>query len=101
MFSASRFISYSDNLFQNLTYNEVTFKYQRMKKMSVDKAGKVQLEPEYDRAREIRAFDETKAGVKGLVDAGISEPLTGETLFVATWLLILLTRKSCLNHSGI
>ncbi|PON33326.1 Non-heme dioxygenase N-terminal domain containing protein [Parasponia andersonii] len=28
---------------------------------------------EYDRATELKAFDETKAGVKGLVDAGISE----------------------------
>ncbi|PKI68301.1 1-aminocyclopropane-1-carboxylate oxidase homolog 1-like [Punica granatum] len=27
----------------------------------------------YDRARELKAFDETKSGVKGLVDAGISE----------------------------
>lgn len=26
--------------------------------------------PDYDRATEIRAFDDTKAGVKGLVDAG-------------------------------
>ncbi|KAI3756732.1 hypothetical protein L1987_56554 [Smallanthus sonchifolius] len=29
--------------------------------------------PEYDRKAELRAFDETKAGVKGLVDAGITE----------------------------
>ncbi|OMO95488.1 Oxoglutarate/iron-dependent dioxygenase [Corchorus olitorius] len=29
--------------------------------------------PEYDRASELRAFDETRAGVKGLVDAGIKE----------------------------
>ncbi|XP_022760249.1 1-aminocyclopropane-1-carboxylate oxidase homolog 3-like isoform X2 [Durio zibethinus] len=28
---------------------------------------------EYDRASELKAFDETKAGVKGLVDAGIKE----------------------------
>ena len=28
---------------------------------------------EYDRAAELKAFDETKAGVKGLVDAGITE----------------------------
>ncbi|PON66651.1 Oxoglutarate/iron-dependent dioxygenase [Trema orientale] len=28
---------------------------------------------EYDRATELKAFDETKAGVKGLVDAGITE----------------------------
>ncbi|PON66648.1 hypothetical protein TorRG33x02_267100, partial [Trema orientale] len=28
---------------------------------------------EYDRATELKAFDETKAGVKGLVDAGIFE----------------------------
>lgn len=31
------------------------------------------LKPEYDRASELKAFDETKAGVKGLVDAGIKE----------------------------
>ncbi|KAE8712422.1 1-aminocyclopropane-1-carboxylate oxidase-like protein 3 [Hibiscus syriacus] len=41
--------------------------------MEVAKAGEVIFEPEYDRASEIKAFDETKAGVKGLVDAGISE----------------------------
>ncbi|XVF28640.1 hypothetical protein REPUB_Repub15cG0047300 [Reevesia pubescens] len=29
--------------------------------------------PEYDRASEVRAFDDTKAGVKGLVDAGVSQ----------------------------
>ncbi|KAK7814159.1 1-aminocyclopropane-1-carboxylate oxidase like protein 3 [Quercus suber] len=29
--------------------------------------------PDYDRARELRAFDDTKAGVKGLVDAGVTE----------------------------
>ena len=28
---------------------------------------------EYDRATELKAFDETKAGVKGLVDAGVTE----------------------------
>ncbi|KAI9194329.1 hypothetical protein LWI28_005126 [Acer negundo] len=31
------------------------------------------MEPNYDRASELRAFDETKAGVKGLVDAGIDK----------------------------
>ncbi|GMI72028.1 hypothetical protein like AT1G06650 [Hibiscus trionum] len=30
-----------------------------------------ELMPEYDRVSELKAFDETKAGVKGLVDAGI------------------------------
>ncbi|KAL5542211.1 hypothetical protein UlMin_009921 [Ulmus minor] len=29
--------------------------------------------PKYDRLSELKAFDETKAGVKGLVDAGITE----------------------------
>ena len=29
--------------------------------------------PEYDRVSELKSFDETKAGVKGLVDAGIKE----------------------------
>ncbi|XVE81805.1 hypothetical protein DITRI_Ditri15bG0095500 [Diplodiscus trichospermus] len=32
-----------------------------------------QLKPDYDRKTELKAFDETKAGVKGLVDAGIKE----------------------------
>ena len=27
----------------------------------------------YDRASEVKAFDETKAGVKGLVDAGVTQ----------------------------
>ena len=29
--------------------------------------------PEFDRTSELKAFDETKAGIKGLVDAGIKE----------------------------
>ncbi|KAG9441498.1 hypothetical protein H6P81_017352 [Aristolochia fimbriata] len=29
--------------------------------------------PEYDRDREVKAFDETKRGVKGLVDAGVTK----------------------------
>ncbi|KAI9196603.1 hypothetical protein LWI28_025352 [Acer negundo] len=33
----------------------------------------MELEANYDRASEIKAFDETKAGVKGLVDAGIDK----------------------------
>ncbi|KAE8723787.1 putative 2-oxoglutarate (2OG) and Fe(II)-dependent oxygenase superfamily protein [Hibiscus syriacus] len=43
-------------------------------------AGEVQFELKYDRASEVKAFDETKAAVKGLVDAGISE-LTEETVY--------------------
>ncbi|KAB1219161.1 hypothetical protein CJ030_MR3G008361 [Morella rubra] len=31
------------------------------------------LKPDYDRTSELKAFDETKAGVKGLVDAGVTE----------------------------
>nr|XP_010904577.1 1-aminocyclopropane-1-carboxylate oxidase homolog 1 [Elaeis guineensis] len=31
------------------------------------------MSSDYDRVREIKAFDETKAGVKGLVDAGITK----------------------------
>ncbi|XP_048333192.2 1-aminocyclopropane-1-carboxylate oxidase homolog 3-like [Ziziphus jujuba] len=31
------------------------------------------LKAEYDRASEVKAFDESKAGVKGLVDSGITE----------------------------
>ncbi|CAI9095908.1 OLC1v1031945C1 [Oldenlandia corymbosa var. corymbosa] len=36
-------------------------------------AATVSGEAEYDRMSELRAFDETKAGVKGLVDAGITK----------------------------
>ncbi|EXB54017.1 1-aminocyclopropane-1-carboxylate oxidase-1-like protein [Morus notabilis] len=32
-----------------------------------------ELKPEYDRLSALKAFDETKAGVKGLVDAGITD----------------------------
>ncbi|XP_027116492.2 1-aminocyclopropane-1-carboxylate oxidase homolog [Coffea arabica] len=32
-----------------------------------------EVEPHYDRQSELQAFDETKAGVKGLVDAGITK----------------------------
>lgn len=31
------------------------------------------IESKYDRKRELKAFDDTKAGVKGLVDAGVSK----------------------------
>ncbi|XP_048333187.2 1-aminocyclopropane-1-carboxylate oxidase homolog 3-like [Ziziphus jujuba] len=34
---------------------------------------KLMNKTEYDRASEVKAFDETKAGVKGLVDAGVTE----------------------------
>ncbi|OMO95492.1 hypothetical protein COLO4_15842 [Corchorus olitorius] len=33
----------------------------------------VEVKPEYDRQSELKDFDETKAGVKGLVDAGIQQ----------------------------
>lgn len=33
----------------------------------------VTTEPSYDRTSELKAFDDTKAGVKGLVDAGIDK----------------------------
>ena len=36
-------------------------------------ATKTDMAAEYDRASEVKAFDETKAGVKGLVDAGVSQ----------------------------
>ena len=35
-------------------------------------SGKVTNKPESDRISELKAFDDTKAGVKGLVDAGIT-----------------------------
>ncbi|KAL5543145.1 hypothetical protein UlMin_010855 [Ulmus minor] len=38
-----------------------------------DEALQGRANPNYDRLGELKAFDETKAGVKGLVDAGISE----------------------------
>ncbi|TYI38687.1 hypothetical protein ES332_A02G045800v1 [Gossypium tomentosum] len=43
--------------------------------MAAVNAGEVQtpFEPKYDRASEVKDFDDTKTGVKGLVDAGISE----------------------------
>ncbi|XP_022759650.1 1-aminocyclopropane-1-carboxylate oxidase homolog 1-like isoform X2 [Durio zibethinus] len=45
------------------------------KKMVVANTGEVQTtsKPEYDRASEVKAFDDTKAGVKGLVDDGVTE----------------------------
>ncbi|OMO95491.1 Oxoglutarate/iron-dependent dioxygenase [Corchorus olitorius] len=33
----------------------------------------VELKPQYDRQTELKDFDDTKAGVKGLIDAGIQE----------------------------
>ncbi|KAK6278877.1 hypothetical protein POUND7_019144 [Theobroma cacao] len=43
--------------------------------MVIANTGEVQTtsKPEYDRASEVKAFDDTKAGVKGLVDAGATE----------------------------
>ena len=38
-----------------------------------DEAVRARSEAEYDRLSELKAFDETKAGVKGLVDAGVTE----------------------------
>lgn len=35
--------------------------------------GEHATKPQYDRQSELKAFDDTKAGVKGLVDAGITE----------------------------
>ncbi|KAI8002893.1 hypothetical protein LOK49_LG08G00858 [Camellia lanceoleosa] len=32
-----------------------------------------QAEPGYDRRKELKAFDDSKAGVKGLVDAGVTK----------------------------
>ncbi|GLT61828.1 hypothetical protein SLA2020_345080 [Shorea laevis] len=40
---------------------------------SADEVLQANASPEYDRASELKAFDDTKAGVKGLVDAGISK----------------------------
>ncbi|KAL5732235.1 hypothetical protein ACHQM5_004884 [Ranunculus cassubicifolius] len=33
----------------------------------------MEISPDYDRAKELKSFDDTKAGVKGLVDHGISK----------------------------
>lgn len=43
--------------------------------MAVAGAGGIPMEasPHYDRLQELKAFDESKAGVKGLVDAGIDK----------------------------
>ncbi|KAG5554415.1 hypothetical protein RHGRI_012069 [Rhododendron griersonianum] len=46
------------------------------KKMVVTSNGEEdqeQIKPEYDRKSELKAFDDTKAGVKGLVDAGVTK----------------------------
>ncbi|KAJ4968979.1 hypothetical protein NE237_015680 [Protea cynaroides] len=36
-------------------------------------SGGISATPKYDRIKELREFDETKAGVKGLIDAGVVE----------------------------
>ncbi|KAG5554423.1 hypothetical protein RHGRI_012077 [Rhododendron griersonianum] len=44
------------------------------KKMVVTSNGgedEAQFKPEYDRKSELKAFDDSKTGVKGLVDAGV------------------------------
>lgn len=41
--------------------------------MSGSKDFQAELTMEYDQLKEIKAFDDTKAGIKGLVDAGILE----------------------------
>ncbi|OWM89441.1 hypothetical protein CDL15_Pgr024189 [Punica granatum] len=38
---------------------------------------------DFDRARELRAFDESKVGVKGLVDSGVERVLL---IFNRTWI---------------
>ncbi|KAK6914070.1 Non-hem dioxygenase N-terminal domain [Dillenia turbinata] len=38
-----------------------------------EEVDQVQTEPNYDRAAEVKAFDEAKVGVKGLVDAGVTK----------------------------
>ena len=45
-----------------------------MRETSADEAApEASFKAEYDRETELKAFDETKAGVKGLVDAGVTE----------------------------
>lgn len=44
-----------------------------MVETNTDGAVAAKFEAEYDRASELKAFDETKAGVKGLVDSGVTE----------------------------
>ncbi|KAG8370379.1 hypothetical protein BUALT_Bualt14G0110900 [Buddleja alternifolia] len=41
--------------------------------MFVPSNTKAETEPKYDRKSEVKAFDDTKAGVKGLVDAGVTK----------------------------
>ncbi|KAG8370380.1 hypothetical protein BUALT_Bualt14G0111000 [Buddleja alternifolia] len=41
--------------------------------MFVPSNTKAETEPKYDRKSELKAFDDTKAGVKGLVDAGVTK----------------------------
>ncbi|KAK7279972.1 hypothetical protein RJT34_25034 [Clitoria ternatea] len=46
-----------------------------IRKMGVSKNGEVSVttHPEYDRASEVKAFDDTKDGVKGLADSGVTK----------------------------
>lgn len=42
-------------------------------KLAISEGSEKLMKTEYDRASEVKAFDETKEGVKGLVDAGVTE----------------------------
>jgi hypothetical protein len=61
------------NSYQNgVVLDKIRF-HRRTKMDVVTSRGEVPatLKPDYDRASELKAFDDTKLGVKGLVDAGV------------------------------
>lgn len=61
------------NLQQNLTSTRRPIDRRTTGKMAIQGGGDEQSDPSYDRKSELQAFDDTKAGVKGLVDAGIKK----------------------------
>ncbi|KAI6693473.1 hypothetical protein NL676_021183 [Syzygium grande] len=66
----------------------------------------IQAEPEYDRESGLKAFDSSRTGVKGLVDAGISklpphQSRIGGIRCTVLWLLTRRLRKSFLEFAEI
>ncbi|KAJ0609885.1 putative deacetoxyvindoline 4-hydroxylase [Helianthus annuus] len=55
-----------------IIYHFKVFVFYMTKKMALN-CTSASIQPDYDRKAELRAFDEAKTGVKGLVDAGITE----------------------------
>ncbi|KAA8527748.1 hypothetical protein F0562_035383 [Nyssa sinensis] len=61
--------------FSSLSSWESESCFPKEKKMVITGTGEVQavVMPDYDRKSELKAFDDSKAGVKGLVDAGLAK----------------------------